>query len=161
MLDSIIDLLVNFVKRSNKEIAMKNTKEILNDGFASAHYDASCNAVIFIWKKPSTSEAFRLIFSEILKAIKGLKVTALISDIHRQGIVGIENRIWLQNEILPKAYRDGLRRIAVIAPKDVFSSFYVESVKNVAVKNSFNLKFKYLEDIDSARAWIMNEEVTV
>ena len=41
-------------------------KEILNNEFASVSYDSASHAIIAVWKKPSTSEAYRLIFSAIL-----------------------------------------------------------------------------------------------
>ena len=136
-------------------------KEILNNEFASVSYDSESSSIITVWKKPSTSEAYKVIFSVILEKILEYKVEAFISDIFQQGIVSTENRFWLQNEILPKAYAGGLRKVGTITPNDVFSKFYVESIKNGVFINSIDLEFRYFQDLISAQAWVMQQEVPV
>ena len=136
-------------------------KEILNNEFASVSYDSESSSIITVWKKPSTSEAYKVIFSAILEKILEYKVEAFINDIFQQGIVSTENRFWLQNEILPKAYAGGLRKVGTITPNDVFSKFYVESIKNGVFINSIDLEFRYFQDLISAQAWVMQQEVPV
>jgi len=146
------------VKTVNCEVDMR---EILNNEFASIKYDRESNSIITLWKKPSTSEAYHVIFTLILDQVLELKTKGLISDIFQQGIVGTENRLWFQNEILPKAYKGGLKKIATISPNDVFSRFYIESVKQATISNSIDLEFQYFKDLNSAQSWVMNEEVPV
>ncbi|NJN28119.1 MAG: hypothetical protein HC819_20180 [Cyclobacteriaceae bacterium] len=136
-------------------------KEILNNEFAQVCYDSNSNAVITVWKKPATSEAYRLIFSEILNGIKDFKAEALISDIFQQGIVGTENRVWMQNDILPKAHTAGLQKIAIVAPNDVFSKFYIESVKNGVSEKCPALEFQYFQELISAQAWVLGQTMEV
>lgn len=136
-------------------------KEILNNDFASVSYDNESNSIITVWKKPTTSDAYQLILSVIVEKLIVYKADALISDIYQQGIVSTENRLWLQNEIFPKAYKHGLRKVATITPNDVFSKFYIESVKNDEFINSIDLEFQYFHDLISAQAWVMNQEVLV
>ena len=136
-------------------------KEILSNEFASVSYDSESSSIITVWKKPSTSEAYKVIFSAILEKILEYKVEAFINDIFQQGIVSTENRFWLQNEILPKAYAGGLRKVGTITPNDVFSKFYVESIKNGVFINSIDLEFRYFQDLISAQAWLTNQEVPV
>ena len=136
-------------------------KEILNNEFASISYDDISKSIIAIWKRPSTSEAYKLIFSKILESVPSLGVDAFISDIYHQGIVGIENRLWLQNEILPKAFRKGLRKVAIVTPNDVFSKFYIENIKKGKVAHSLDIDFQDFNDLASARSWVMKEEVPV
>ena len=132
-------------------------KEILNNEFASVSYDSASNAIITVWKKPSTSEAYRLIFSVILDKLKEYKAESIVNDIFQQGIIGTENRVWLQNEILPKAYAAGLRKIAVVAPNDVFSKFYVESVRNGVAGKGLDFEFQYFQDLISAQGWLLKQ----
>ena len=134
-------------------------KEILNNEFAIVSYDSESSSIITVWKKPSTSEAYKVIFSVILEKILEYNAEAFISDIFQQGIVSTENRFWLQNEILPKAYAGGLRKVGTITPNDVFSKFYVESIKNGVFINSLELEFRYFQDLTSAQTWAMQEEV--
>lgn len=138
---------------------MKKLEMIVENEFASVDYDAACSAVIVVWKRTCTSEAYRLVFTEILEKISEYRITTYISDIQRQGIIGLESRSWLQNEVLPKAYKGGLKKIATIAPNDVFSKFYIESVKNVATGNSYDLEFQYFDDLESAQRWAEKEKL--
>lgn len=136
-------------------------KEILNSEFAIVSYDSESSSIVTVWKKPATSEAYKIILQFGLEKILEYKAEALISDIFQQGIVGTENRLWLQNELLPKAYAHGLRKVATITPNDVFSMFYIESVKSGVIVNSLKLDFRYFQDLPSARNWVMLEEVPV
>jgi len=134
-------------------------KEILSNEFAIVSYDSESSSIITVWKKPVTSEAYRVILSFGVEKLVEYKAEALISDIFQQGIVGTENRLWLQNELLPKAYAGGLKKVATITPNDVFSMFYIESVKSAVIVNSLDLEFRYFQDLTSARTWAMEEEV--
>ena len=134
-------------------------REILNNEFAQVSYNSQNNSIVAFWKKPSTSEAYQVIFSSILEKILEFKAIGLVIDIYHQGIVGTENRLWFQNEILPRAYRGGLKKIAAISPNDVFSRFYIDNVKQASITNSIGVEFQYFKDLNSAQEWILNEEV--
>ena len=138
---------------------MKSMKEIFNDEIVEVGYDEKSNSIISIWNKPPTSEGYRLIFSRILEKLVEYKAESYISDISKQGLIGIENRMWLLQEILPKAYAEGLRKVATIAPNDVFSRYYVDSIKNSDFSINTDLEFQYFHDLTSAKAWITGEEV--
>lgn len=121
-------------------------KEILSNTFANVSYDSDIKSILTIWKKPSTSDGYKDTFSLILEKLQDYKANGFISDIFNQGIVGIENRIWLQNEIIPKAYPGGLRKIATISPNNVFSKFYMERIKNEIFISAIELEFRYFQD---------------
>ena len=148
------------LRKDHKKInMMKKLKRIVNSEFANVDYDLASHSVIIIWKKTCTIEAYRLIFSELVGKISEYKINAFISDIYNQGIVASEIRLWLQNEILPKAYKKGLRKVATIAPHDVFSRFYIEGLKDTASKNFPDMEFEYFEDLVSARNWVKRVEI--
>lgn len=134
-------------------------KEILHNEFVSISYDELSNAIITIWKKPVTSETYQIIFNIILEKLDALSADAYVSDIYRQGIVSTENRRWLQAEVLPKAISKGLRKICTIAPNDIFSRFHIENIKNGALLNAEDIEFRYFQDLISAQAWLINEEI--
>ena len=136
-------------------------KEILNNEFANLSYNSESNAIIAVWKKPTTSDTYRYVFSVIVESIFQYNADSFINDIYQQGIVDTENRLWLQNEVFPKAYARGLRKVATITPNDVFSRFYEESVKKGVGINSIDLEFQYFHDLIPAQAWIKNQEVPV
>jgi hypothetical protein len=134
-------------------------KEILNYEFASVYYDETSNSIISVWKKPTTSESYRAFFEVLLSKIRLYGAEAFISDIFYQGLVPTENRMWLQTEILPQAYNAGVRKVGIVAPGDVFSRFYIESVKNGAQAYATDLELCYFLDLISAQAWLLNKEL--
>lgn len=134
-------------------------KEILDNEFASVFNDETSNSIITVWKKPTTSEQYRAIFNFILKKIKEYNAESIISDIFYQGLVTTEDRLWLQKEIIPEAQKAGVNKVAIVAPSDVFSRFYIESVKNGTKSMVPSGDMKYFNDLISAQAWILNEEV--
>lgn len=134
-------------------------KEILNYEIATVSYDEISNSIIVVWKKPPTTEGYKVIFLEMLSAMSTYNVDALISDIFQQGIIDTESRTWLQNEILPKACKRGLKKIATVTPNDVFSKYYLESLKNAIIAKSLDLDIQFFDELISAQAWVMSEEV--
>ncbi len=136
-------------------------KEILDNEFASVFYDETSNSIISVWKKPTTSESYRALFLFILDKIKYHSVDSFISDIFYQGLVATENRLWLQNEIIPKAYEAGVKKVGIVAPGDVFSHFYIESVKNSTQSWAPDVEMCYFQDLISAQAWLIDCVVTV
>ena len=134
-------------------------KEILDNEFASVYFDETSNSIITVWKKPTTSESYRAIFNFILRKIKEYGAESIISDIFYQGLVTTEDRLWLQREIIPQARKAGVSKVAIVAPSDVFSRFYIESVKNGTSSTVTEGEMQYFNDLISAQAWILNEEV--
>ena len=134
---------------------------IFNSAFAQVSFDEASNSVIAVWKKATTTPAYQETFKIILEVIKKYKASAFISDIYFQGVVGTENRNWMESEILPEAIRLGLRKIATIAPEDIFKKFYVSNVMRHAQFHNEYLKFKTFGDLISAQAWVMNKEVVL
>jgi hypothetical protein len=134
-------------------------KEILNNEFASVFFDETSNSIITVWKKAPMSEEYRGICNFILQKIKEFGVDAIINDIYYQGLVGTENHIWLQNEIVPEVFRAGVSKVAIVAPNDVFSRFYIENVKNCARSGLTDVEISYFNDLISAQAWLLREVV--
>ena len=136
-------------------------KEILNNEFANLSYDKEKNSILTVWKKPTTSETYRFILSTVVEKLLEYNAEVFINDIYEQGIVDTENRLWLKNELFPKAYACGLRKVATITPNDVFSRFYEDNVKRGVGVNFIDLEFQYFHDLESAHAWLVCQEVQV
>jgi hypothetical protein len=134
-------------------------KQILNSEFASLYFDPVSNAVISVWKKPTTSESYRAFYAVVLENISRYKAVCYASDIYQQGLIDSECRKWLQNELFPKAVKAGLRKVATVTPGDVFSKFYVDSIQNGILFHSLDLEFNYFHDLITAQAWLLEKEI--
>jgi hypothetical protein len=134
-------------------------KQILNNEFANLYFDPVSNALISVWKKPTTSESYRAFYTAVLENIGQYKAACYASDIYQQGLIDSESRHWLQNELFPKAYRAGLRKIATVTPGDVFSKFYIDSIQNGIMFNSLDMECNYFHDLITAQAWLLEKEI--
>ena len=134
-------------------------EKILDTEFAIINHDKNTNSIITIWKRPTTSEDFRTVFSIILDKMKEHKAETFVNDICQLGLVGTEDRTWLQKEIIPQAFAAGLRKLATVATNDVFSRFYVDQIQNGEYASSNKLEFRYFDDLTSAQRWIGNQDI--
>lgn len=134
-------------------------KQILTNEFASLFYDPVSNAVISVWKKPTTSESYRAFYSVVLEKIDLYNAECYASDIYQQGLIDSECRKWLQNELFPKATKAGLKKIATVTPGDVFSKYYIDCIRNGIMVHSLDVEFNYFHDLITAQAWLINSEI--
>lgn len=119
------------------------------------------NSVIIVWKKPTSTEAYKASCCFVLKEIKRLGATGLVSDIYCRGLVSVENRLWFQKEIMPEASRARLEKIAIVAPNDVFSEFYIDNLKETTLANDLDIDIGAFQDLISAQAWMLGENIPV
>ena len=136
-------------------------KKILDNDFVLVNFDETCNAIIAAWKKPTTSETYRLTILEIIDSLSLYHATACILDIHQLGLVSTEDRKWFQDDILPMAVTRGLKRIATVTSSDVFSQVNFESVKEAASRNDVEIEMDYFDEMNAAMSWITNTAVPV
>lgn len=134
-------------------------KQILNNDFANLYFDPLSNAIISVWKKPTTSESYRAFYTAVLENIVKYKAACYATDIYHLGLIDSECRRWLQNFLFPQAYKAGLRKVATVTPGDVFSKYYIETIRNSILFNSLDLEFNYFHDLITAQAWLLEKEI--
>lgn len=122
--------------------------------FARVAYDSGSNAVVTCWKKPVTIESYKETFSHILKSLQENHATAFVSDIKHQGIVGTTSRLWMQENILKEAIKNGLSKIGTAVSEDVFKKFYVGQEKNEMLIHNKKVEFRYFRYIEEALDWV-------
>ncbi|MBL3654635.1 STAS/SEC14 domain-containing protein [Fulvivirga sediminis] len=125
--------------------------ELRNDAFASITFEKELNTIVVIWKKIPSEEIYRGVFSQALIELHSKGADKWLSDIRKQGVVSPSNTQWLQEELLPKAVNAGLRRIAIIAEKDVFKQFYIDNIKTSISDTS---EIQYFDNEEGARKWL-------
>lgn len=122
--------------------------------FARVAYDEEANAVVTYWKRPVPVEYYKETFVHILKALKQNKATAFVSDIKNQGTIGTTSRLWMQENILSEAIRNGLTKIGTSVSEETYSKFYSErAVNEIFVHNKW-VEFRYFRQIEEALDWV-------
>lgn len=125
-------------------------KLLIEHDKADLRYNEETNAIELIWKKIHDVETYKMMFTKGLEYIKEYKATGWLSDIRKEGVVGPSTSEWMQQEILPEAISEGLRKIAIVMEPDVFKEFYVNNIKEKAGTDSM----KYFDSTESAIAWL-------
>ncbi len=123
---------------------------------AVLQYNEDTNAIELIWKKFQDEATYKLMFTKGVEVLKERKATGWLSDIRNEGVVGPATSKWMQEEILPKAIANGLKKIAVVMDADIFKEFYLNNIK----KNTGNSMMRHFDSMESAHNWL-KEAVTV
>ncbi|SRR6056297_1208787 len=129
-------------------------KKLKETDHAIVQFEEETKTLELIWKKTVTKEIYRETFLESLDLLIKKNSENFISDIRKEGVVGPENTKWLQENIIPKALKSGLQKIAIVMDEDIFKEFYTENIKKAIEGNAQINLFKSMEE---AYQWIKNE----
>jgi hypothetical protein len=129
-------------------------KKLKETDHAIVQFEEETKTLELIWKKTVTKEIYREVFLEALDLLIKNNSKNFISDIRKEGVVGPDNTKWLQENIIPKALKSGLQKIAIVMDEDIFKEFYTENIKKAIEGNAQINLFKSMEE---AYQWIKNE----
>jgi hypothetical protein len=126
-------------------------KQLKENEYALIQFDEETKTLELIWKKTVTREVYRSIFLETLDLLIKQGSRNFISDIRKEGVIGPENTKWLQENIIPKALKHGLEKIAIVMDSDVFKEFYTENIKKAVAGNAM---INLFDSKEAAYNWI-------
>jgi hypothetical protein len=129
------------------------THTYLNNDYCLVEYLPTLSTVRLQYKRSLQAQEFKHTFGVVLKVFEETKAENYLSDSRKQGVVAMENQKWLETEVIPKAVKNGMKRILTVVPKDVFAKFYVENIKTTAERKS-GIEFRYFESLSDGEAWI-------
>ena len=122
--------------------------------FSIASFDTDLSAGTIVWRdKKLTSEEYRLPFETIIDYTKGKdNFINYLADARFQSVVSPEDRKWFQENIIPQAIEQGLKRGAVVISGNAFKKYYM----NMIIKGSrmFPIEIKMFDDMDKAIKWL-------
>ncbi|OJJ17845.1 hypothetical protein BKI52_28720 [marine bacterium AO1-C] len=128
----------------------------LNEDFARVNYYPQNNLVEVIWHKSNTNNQYRQTITAAYNVVVKYGANKWISDMRNGGVISIDNQKWLKEEMVPKAVRSGLRRVALVVSKDIFNLFYAKNIKNT-LQESF--QSKYFDDVEKAYQWLLEAHI--
>lgn len=123
---------------------------IIDHDKAVLQYNEKTNSIELIWKKYQDEATYKMLFTKGAEAIAEFKASGWLSDIRKEGVVGTSLSSWMQQEVLPKAMKNGLKKIAVVMDADIFKEFYVDNIK----KNTGKEMMRYFDSVESANEWL-------
>lgn len=113
-------------------------------------------AIELIWKNNVNSEEFRKVYMAGLEFAAQNKVQYFLSDIRKEGLVQLNDIKWLTQEVIAKADKLGIKKIALVNEEELtFSSIYAESLKK-KIEN-YSIQVNVFSDMTSARSWLMHK----
>ncbi len=129
--------------------------ELLQDNeFSKVYFDTDLKAGVIEWKQTKlTSEAYRNSFEVLIEYTNGKDIFEnYYSDGRLQSVVSPADRKWFQENIIPKAINNGLKRGAVLISGNAFKKYYM----NMIIKGSrkFPIEIKIFDKEEKAIAWL-------
>ncbi len=91
---------------------------------AVIHYDLDKKLVEIKWKSVfSSQQEYRLIITKALVVIKQHNIENWISDVSQKKVFLDEERLWVENFIVPHACANGLKKLAFILNTKIYKKF--------------------------------------
>ena len=126
---------------------------ILDESYVRVKHIPSLKLIMVTWNGVATKDQYQGVFSHSLdyQAKIGIPVYNFLSDIRKQGVVNPENRKWFEENALPRAINQGLRRAGVVFDGNIFKKYYLNLI--LQATNKFKLPFKFFSSVEDAHDW--------
>jgi hypothetical protein len=141
------------------------TKQLITESYLTCHYDATVPVVAHRWSGYVKSEAFRSGIQHCLKEYANVKKSANLSQLHwlcnavDLKVLQPSDSEWVNNEFAKQLYQNGVRRIAMIVPKDVFAQMattsFGKAIDQQQQKGGItDTVVQYFDCEDKAKQWL-------
>jgi hypothetical protein len=131
---------------------------IVDESYVEVKYVPELSLIMIVWKGKFTYDEYKDAFIKGLdfQMNSGVKVSNFLSDIRNQGVVNPDSRKWFEQNALPRAVSQGLKRAAVVFDGNVFKKYYINII--LQATNKFKLPFKFFSSTEDAVAWLKSFE---
>jgi hypothetical protein len=119
---------------------------LLDNEYAQLTLDQELNVLKLVWKSDCKSETYRFVYRNIVEATEKTKIKYYIADIRKLTMIAPSDRMWLQSEVIPKLFDNGIKKIAAIVVGDVYIQRHIAHI-NKSIENERPIKqFANLEE---------------
>jgi len=115
-------------------------------------FDEKLDLVVMEWNDYATSREFREGTELMLDLLIKHNCSRVLADIQDMTIIGLEDKIWMENDFLPRAIRQGFKSIAIITPKAYFNKVAVEDISYKIDKKKLTLHF--FDNLEEGKQWL-------
>jgi len=127
---------------------------ILETDYAQVTLDQETDILKLIWKADCKSDVYRFVYNNILDVIQKTSIKYYIADIRNLTMVAPSDRVWLQNEVIPKMFSSGITKIAAIVMGDIYIQRHIAHI-NKSIEDSQPIK--QFGNLDEAIRWCISE----
>jgi hypothetical protein len=141
----------------SKEI--KTMSEILfKDENLTIRHDAESDYLLLVWNGFVAGERFKNLAGQILSAVEKTKTRKILSDNTNWKTISPNDRGWAAYNWFPMAQDKGVRKLATVSSKDVFSRMAERSIVDMADADC--IQIKNFQTAGEAKSWLAMRENT-
>lgn len=130
---------------------------IYDEDCAVIFYEPELSLLTQAWKREINSDEYRRVFITSYITVKEHKIRRFISDISKEGFIDPKDRIWLENEIIPKAFQAGLKFSAIVLDQKRYKNYYSKKIMDTS--ENVGMQFGLFNDYQKARDWIISQNI--
>jgi hypothetical protein len=108
--------------------------------------------LLLTWNGFIPSAVFRALADEIIKAVKKVKVSKILSDNTEWKIISPNDYSWAAAHWFPKAELSGVTHLATVLSKDAFNRLAERTVQQMT--DVSNMQIRSFEKINDAETWL-------
>jgi hypothetical protein len=130
---------------------------IFNESYAQLSYYPSLKMIKVVWNGIATAEQYKLTIETALNFQKkeSRPIENYLSNILKQGIVNPESRKWFEQDAMPRAAAQGLKRAGVVFDGNVFKKYYLNLI--LQATNKYKLPRRLFTTEEEAISWFKKE----
>lgn len=137
----------------NESLDLQGEQFIDNEDL-KAYFYPDIRVIHFIWQRKCTGKQYRKNFLEAIEFSSKNNGEYFLSDLRKQGVVGPEDRKWFENEVIPEAIKNGLKKAALVFEGNVFKMYYVNLLLAHFLKREIPMKM--FKDTNTALDWLIS-----
>ena len=141
------------------------TKQLISESYLTCHFDETVPVVAHCWKGYVKSEMFRSGIQRCLDEYTKVKASGKLKQLHwlcnavDLKVLHPADSEWVNSEFTQQLYQQGVRRIAMIIPKDVFAQMATTSFGQAIDKKRQQGEItdtivQYFDCEDKAKQWL-------
>lgn len=130
-------------------------KKLFDEHYVLVQLDEEHKIIEVIWKKFAMSRQYRQTIEAAYQAILEHDLVGWLSDMTNASVVAMEDQHWMKNVMIPKGVAAGIRKVAIVDSKDIFSQKFVRSIES----NMGEFSSEHFPTIEDAREWLKKETV--
>jgi hypothetical protein len=131
-----------------------------DDEHARIEFDPSKSKLTLTWKGYVPSADFRAALMQGVGLVEQHGLHYWLSDSRTMGPILREDELWVKEQLLPRMFKAGLVRLAIIAGKDYFYSTTANRIVGGAQPAS-PYPMNFFEDQEKADAWLFQSTTAV
>jgi hypothetical protein len=129
---------------------------ILENEFAQVTLDQELSVLKLVWKSDCKSDTYKFVYNNIIEATVKTNIKYYIADIRKLSMVAPSDRVWLQTEVIPRLFDNGIKKIAAIVAGDVYIQRHIAHI-NKSINNERPIK--QFGNLNEALKWCSEDTV--